>query len=85
MINFVSMRLISFLRTLDYRNSALADLSIELTLNGYVNNSGNSFSESEVKDLIAPLIETDQSYTKEGFGNCGINRDENPCGDASDY
>lgn len=85
MFNFGLMQLISFIRTLDYKNTSLVDLAIELEAKGYVNNQGNLFSVLEIKDLVAPLIETDRTYSKKGFGSCGINRDENPCGDASDY
>ena len=84
-VNFTRMQVISFIRTLDFKNASLADLVVELSSEGYVNSQGDSYSELEVKDLISPLIETNRSYSKEGFGGCGINRDKNPCGDASDY
>ena len=79
------MEVITFIRTLNFKTSSLADLVNDLAKNGYLNEDGMLYSEVEVGDLIRPLIETNISYTKEGFGSCGINREKNPCGDASDY
>lgn len=83
--NFGEMEVITFIRTLNYKTSSLAALTNDLAENGYLNINGSSYTEEEVEELIRPLIETNISYTQEGFGSCGINRDGNPCGDASDY
>lgn len=79
------MTIIAFIRTLDYEACSLEELRAAISMEGYLNPSGNDFSIPEVQDLISPLIETNVVYDKEGFGSCGINRDKNPCGDASDY
>jgi hypothetical protein len=44
------MQVISFIRTLDFKNASLADLVVELSSEGYVNSQGDSYSELEVKD-----------------------------------
>lgn len=79
------MVIIEYIRTLDFNSIPLEQLCELISAQEFKNADGNDYSAEEVQDLIKPLIDTNQSYDKLGFGSCGINRESNPCGDASDY
>ena len=79
------MTVIGFVKSLEYSKLTLSELAHELNTNGFRNGNGSDYSDEDVQDLIRPILITNLNYSKKGFGSCGINRDRNPCGDASDY
>lgn len=79
------MSVIGFVKSLEYSRLTLSELASQLNSNGFRNFDGGNYSDQDVQELIRPILITNLEYSKEGFGFCGINRDKNPCGDASDY
>lgn len=79
------MTVIGFVKSLEFRELTLSELAAQLNSNGFRNFEGVSYSDQDVQELIRPILITNTNYSKAGFGSCGINRDRNPCGDASDY
>ena len=79
------MKVIEFIKTHDYSKMTSLEVADLLKANGYNNSQGLDYSALEVDDLLWPLFQVNKSYSKKGFGGCGIDRDKNPCGDASDY
>ncbi|NQZ70273.1 MAG: hypothetical protein HRT89_19655 [Lentisphaeria bacterium] len=79
------MTVIGFVKSLEYTKLTLSELASQLNSNGFRNDEGVNYSDQDVQGLIRPILITNMNYSKEGFGSCGINKDRNPCGDASDY
>lgn len=79
------MTVIGFVKSLEYSKLTLSELASQLNSNGFRNFDDGNYSDQDVQELIRPILITNLEYSKEGFGSCGINRDRNPCGDASDY
>jgi hypothetical protein len=79
------MTVIGFVKSLEYSKLTLSELARQLNSNGFRNFDGGNYSDQDVQELIRPILITNLNYSKKGFGSCGINRDRNPCGDASDY
>jgi hypothetical protein len=79
------MTVIGFVKSLAYSKLTLSELANQLNSNGFRNFDGENYSDQDVQELIQPIITNNLKYSKKGFGSCGINRDQNPCGDASDY
>lgn len=67
------------------RNSQPTDVSAYLASHGFVNKDGDPFSQSQVNSLMHSVRQEKrkQDYTR--IERCGIDREKNPCGDASDY
>ncbi|MDC1282591.1 hypothetical protein N8Z27_00245 [Crocinitomicaceae bacterium] len=79
------MTVIRFVKSLAYKKLTLSELASQLNSNGFRNFDGENYSDQDVQELIRPILTNNLNYSKKGFGSCGINRDQNPCGDASDY
>lgn len=79
------MKIIEFIKTINYRQLSEEEIAQQLFRNGYTDQQGKPLTREAVKELIEPIMDELPRYSKEGFGECGINREKNPCGDASDY
>jgi hypothetical protein len=68
--------LIKKIEEIDLNNKTIIQVSQEL---------GGVFSLSEISRAMTALKNAKQLFPKNTFGNCGINPEANPCGDACDY
>jgi len=69
----------AFIQSLDYRKMTL----IEVT--EIVNAKGHQLFISQVADILKKIRIENNEVITDPTKDCGINREANPCGDASDY
>ena len=81
-------QIISFLLECDYSQLNNAEISDLLTENNYLFQNAKPYTEAQVSSLLHSLrTQLKEEYKKKNppIDRCGIDRDHNPCGDASDY
>lgn len=61
------------------------DVSNYLASKGYFNADGTPFTQSQINSFKHSARLELHKHIQQPEQKCGINRDENPCGDASDY
>ncbi len=67
-------------------NTQSADrLSMLLFENDYANTNGQQFSIHQVNSLLHSANQQKRKAAKQYVERCGIDREANPCGDASEY
>lgn len=66
------------IRNLDFRSMNILQIQVKLET--------ESYSLNEISNALTKVKSESKSNSDyNNFGSCGINRDANPCGDASDY
>lgn len=78
-------QILAFLQTLDYQNLDAIQISDALKNEGFTSSSGSKFSIAQVNSLLHSLRQAKRKAEKVNIETCGIDREANPCGDASDY
>jgi hypothetical protein len=69
----------SYIQRLDYKAMSLLEIT------NVLNNNGHELLIYEVGALLKEIRKENNEEIVGDFKDCGINRDANPCGDASDY
>jgi hypothetical protein len=81
-------RIISFLRTIDFQNLNNSIISKLLQDNGFLYSDKIPYNDAQVSSLLHSLrTKLKEEFKKKNppIDRCGIDREHNPCGDASDY
>ena len=80
---FVSMKfdsiVKSYIQHLDYKAMSLLEIT------DAVNTNGHELLIHQVGELLKEIRSENNDEIVDHTKDCGINRDANPCGDASDY
>jgi len=76
---------INFIIEMKIGNQSAAGISKTLEENGYTNMRGQQFSIHQVNSLLHSANQLKRKAEKKHLERCGIDREANPCGDASDY
>ena len=61
------------------------DLSAVLFKEGYSNGNNEPFSTTQIGSLLHSVNQAKRKAARTYLEQCGIDREANPCGDASDY
>ena len=69
----------SYVQGLDYKAMSLLDITAALNTNGH------QLLLYQVGELLKEIRRENNEEIVDHTKDCGINRDANPCGDASDY
>lgn len=69
----------SFIQRLDYKAMSLLEIT------DAVNTNGHQLLIYQVGELLKEIRKQNKEEIVDYTSDCGINRDANPCGDASDY
>ena len=78
-------RIVNYLVQLDrqlYASSVLVD---ELYAAGFTNTNGDRISTAQMNSLVHSANQKKRKESRRHLETCGIDREANPCGDASDY
>lgn len=62
-----------------------SDLSGYLASKGFLNARNKPFTQSQINSLMHSARQEQRKQSYKRVETCGIDRDKNPCGDASDY
>lgn len=68
-----------YIQSLDYQAMSLLEVTES------VNSKGYALLISQVGELLKAIRKENNEEFVDRTKDCGINRDANPCGDASDY
>ena len=71
--------LISYIQRLDYKAMSLLEIT------DAVNTNGHQLLIYQVGKLLKEIRKENNEEIVDHTKDCGINREANPCGDASDY
>lgn len=71
--------LISYIQRLDYKAMSLLEITATL------NRNGHQLRIYQVGELLKEIRKENNEEIVDHTKDCGINREANPCGDASDY
>ena len=69
----------SYIQHLDYKAMSLLEITDALNMNGH------QLLIYQVGELLKEIRTENNDEIDDHTKGCGINRDANPCGDASDY
>ncbi len=69
----------SYIQTLDYQAMSLLEITDAIKTNGH------QLLLYQVGELLKEIRKENNEEIVDHTKDCGINRDSNPCGDASDY
>jgi hypothetical protein len=69
----------SYIQTLDYQAMSLLEITDAIKTNGH------QLLLYQVGELLKEIRKENNEEIVDHTKDCGINRDANPCGDASDY
>lgn len=72
----MNKKIITILKNMDIKNKTILDTSSEIGGEYGLNDISTALKEMRTREKVKP---------KNEFGYCGINREANPCGDASEY
>jgi len=61
------------------------DISGYLVANGFLNAQGEPFTKAQINSLMHSARQELRKQSYKRVESCGIDREKNPCGDASDY
>jgi len=61
------------------------DISAQLAIRGYLNTKGLPFTRAQISSLLHSARQEERRRKHTYVESCGIDREKNPCGDASDY
>jgi hypothetical protein len=76
---------IQFIQSLKSSELTSEELSEALFKNGHTNAKSEPFSSAQINSLLHSVNEAKRKAAREYLDKCGIDREANPCGDASDY
>ena len=62
-----------------------SDISAYLASHGFFNADGHPFSQTQVNSFMHSVRQEERKQQYKRVERCGIDREKNPCGDASDY
>ena len=69
----------SYIQRLDYKTMSLLEITVAL------NRNGHQLRIYQVGQLLKEIRKENNEEIVDRTKDCGINREANPCGDASDY
>lgn len=72
----MNKEIITKLKNMDIKNKTILDISSEI---------GGEFGLNDISTALGEMHARENVRPKNEFGHCGINREANPCGDASEY
>ena len=61
------------------------DLSQQLATKGYLNAQNEPFTPAQISSILHSARQEQRRRNYRYVESCGIDREKNPCGDASDY
>ena len=78
-------RLFDYLNSLNTNTLTHAEIAQQLGENGFVNSRGEVYAIKQVSSILHSFRTINRAKEHRPTNGCGIDRESNPCGDASDY
>lgn len=76
---------IAFLQSIDHENMSIQSAELALTEGKLFAENGKPYTQAQVSSLLHTVRQAKRKAERVYRDKCGIDRDSNPCGDASDY
>lgn len=81
----IERRLMKHLLDLDYSGWAADTISSKLNAHGFTNTHGQSYTSRQISSILHSVNVYKRAQNYPVTYRCGIDRQKNPCGDASEY